>query len=184
MIKQFLKLMAIAVFISGIEAIANAQKITHLYNAVAQVKQINQETPIIDLVLPDKAQVILKGDGTKSGRLIKVDSKNKQIQLEHNGHTGFVNITDIKEILLNGVAIVEGRKVVIRGNDNINLESLEEKLINFEITNSENGEATLKLTSTDNLEEVMRKNQDNFFILKEMSFEPPEMINIKYKVQP
>ena len=186
MIKQFLKLMAIAIFFSGIEAVANAQRLTHCYYSVAQLKQLDREAAQLDLVLPSRAEVILKREGdepqSQSGQLVNIDSK--QIQLAVAGQIRSINITDIKQILFKDYAILEGRRVYIRGNDNSDLKSLKEKLSNFIIANPDNGEATLRLTSTSNSEEVVRVNQDNFYIVREMTFESPEIINIRYKVQP
>ena len=180
--------MAIAIFFSGIEAVANAQRLTHCYYSVAQLKQLDREAAQLDLVLPSRAEVILKREGdepqSQSGQLVNIDGK--QIQLAVAGQIRSINITDIKQILFKDYAILEGRRVYIRGNgnDNSDLKSLKEKLSNFIIANPDNGEATLRLTSTSNSEEVVRGNQDNFYIVREMTFESPEIINIRYKVQP
>ena len=186
--KEFLKLMAIAIFFSGIEQVVNAQQLTHCYNLAAQVKQLDEEATQLDLVLPSSAEVILKSEGdepeSKSGRLINIDYKNKQIQLEMASEIESINIINIKQILFKGYAILNERKIAIRDNENIDLIPLAEKLSNFQLVNPSSGEATLQLTSISNPEEVVRDNQDNFYIVKEMSFESPEIINIRYKVQP
>ena len=189
MIKQFLKLMVIAILFSRIEVVAKAQKLTHRYNSIAQVKQFDPETAQLNLVLPYWAEVILKSDGSdaqsKSGNLVSIDYENQQIQLAINQETDLINITSIKQILFKGPVELKGRGRVyirdIRGSMLINPIPLVEKLSNFQLINPSTGTAKLQLTSIPNTENLV---QDAYYIVREISFESPETINIKYELQP
>lgn len=185
MIKQFLKLMVIAILFSRIEAVAKAQKLTNRYNSIAQVKQFEPETAQLNLVLPYWAKVILKSDGSdaqsKSGNLVSIDYENQQIQLAINQETDFINISSIQQISFRGFVVLKGREIYIRGTNRINQIPLVEKLSNFQLINPSTGTAKLQLTSIPDPENLA---QDAYYIVREISFESPEIINIKYEVQP
>ena len=179
--KEFLKLIAITLFFSGIEIAANAQELSKYCSQVAQVEQLNRLSKQVDLVFPSVAEVILKSpeNESQSGRLISID--DRQIQLEIANQTTSIEVANVKQILFRGYALLNGRKVVIRGTPNIDLISLSEKLSNLELVNPIEGTAKLELTSLPDAEKFA---QDGYYIVSEISFESPEILNIKYRIQP
>ena len=182
--KEFLKLIAIAVFFSGMEIAANAQELSNYQSQVAQVNQVEQLDRLyqqIDLVFPSVAEVILKNPAneSKSGRLVSIN--DRQIQLEIAGETSSIDVDNVKHIFFRGYVLLDGRKVVIRGSQNINLGSSRGKLSNLELIDPIEGTARFEFTSISDLEEL---SQDYYYIVDEMNFESPNTIEIKYKLQP
>ena len=182
--KEFLKLMAIAVFFSGMEIAANAQELSNHHSQVAQinsVEPVDRLSKKVDLVIPSVAEVILKSpnNSSQSGRLVSVD--DRQIQLEIAGETSSIEVGNVKHIFFRGYVLLNGRKVVIRGNQSIGLRSSKGKLSNLQLIDPIEGKAQFEFASVSDLEEL---SQDYYYILDEMSFESPETLNIKYRIQP
>ena len=178
--KEFLKLMAIAVLFSAMQITVNAQELSQYDSQVAQVQQLNRLSQQVDLVLPSVAEVILKSPAneSKSGRLISID--DRQIQLEIANEISTIDVANVKQIFFRGYVLLNGRKVVIRGTQNINLISLSEKLSNLKLINPIEGRAQLALTSIVDAEKFA---EDGYHIVSEISFESPEILNIKYRIQ-
>ena len=178
--KEFLKLMAIAVLFSAMQITVNAQELSKYDSQVAQVQQLNRLSKQVELVLPSVAEVILNSPAneSKSGRLISID--NRQIQLEIAHEITSIDVENVKQIFFRGYVLLNGRKVVIRGTQNINLISLSEKLSNLKLINPIEGRAQLALTSIPDAEKFA---EDGYYIVNEMSFESPEILNIKYRIQ-
>ena len=179
--KEFLKLMAIAVLFSAMQITVNAQELSQYDSQVAQVQQLNRLSQQVDLVLPSVAEVILKSPAneSKSGRLISIN--DRQIQLEIANEISVIDVANVKQIFFRGYVLLNGRKVVIRGTQNINnLISLSEKLSNLKLINPIEGRAQLALTSILDAEKFA---EDGYHIVSEMSFESPEILNIKYRIQ-
>ena len=178
--KEFLKLMAIAVLFSATQITVNAQELSKYDSQLAQVQQLNRLSKQVDLVFPSVAEVILNSPAneSKSGRLISID--DLQIQLEIAHEIISIDVTNVKHIFFRGYVLLNGRKVVIRGTQNIDLISLSEKLSNLKFINPVEGKARLVLTSIVDAEKFA---EDGYHIVSEMSFESPEILNIKYRIQ-
>lgn len=182
--KEFLKLIAITILFSAIEQAAYAQPLIPDTDLPSQEK-LDRQAAQVDLVLPSVAEVFLKSAGgestseSQSGRLINIEEE--RIQLENAGVTKDINIADVEQIVFRGYAVLNSRKIAIRGNGNGDSKSVVERLRNFQIISQDEGNARLELTSAPDASEF---TQDYYYIVREMSFDSPETINIKYKVQP
>lgn len=184
MSKEFLKLITIALIFAGIEIAANAQELANYQSQVAQitpVEQLDRLSQQVELVLPSIAEVILKNptNSSKSGRLVGIN--DSQIQLEIAGETDSIEVNNVKYISFRGYVLLDGRKVVIRGEGNIPLKSWRGKLSNLKLIDPIEGKARFEFTSISDLEEL---SQDYYYIVDELNFESADTIEIKYKPQP
>jgi len=176
---------ALVVLASGIWG-CNQKPPPKLPLVVNVTKTIPQADPLIPVVLPPTAKVILKEGQPKSGRLTAINPKTQQITL-FSGKDSNIAIATIDRVAFEGEVILRSSgKIVIRGEKNktspgSNQKTWTEPLENFSWRDLSQGKAAIQLTSVpqDELIGIQSVAVDSTYVVEEMRFEPLENIQIK-----
>ncbi len=186
--KAFLKVLVVTVFVSTTGLAGYASQPSSHQNSLAQAQNVPGQDSPIPVFLPNLANVELKDGGSMSGRLTAVDSQTQQIKLELSGESATVAIAEIEKVQFRGKVTLRGRPIFIRGDEDEtsadnNRKTWSEPLTNFRVINSNEGEAQIKLTSVSKLDlrGIRSVAASSSYVVDEIQFDSSGMITLKVK---
>lgn len=186
MIKNLIKFVSICAVTSlSILCLSNLPALTQQKPLIAN-KQVNLSAQLMPVLLPKQANIYLKEGQSMSARLTNIDSQAKKMTISLSGESRTVSNQDVDRIVFEGdVTLRQNKTIVItpRGeNDPITAPQiqLKEPLTNVKIIDATRGKAEIQLTSLDEkiLKGIIDVLQTNDYVIQEIKFESPELINI------
>lgn len=180
--KKSYQVVIIMSLLSSIEVAMSSLFALSDQSLLSQVRNTNNNIPVN---LPSSAKVILNQGGSMSGRLTNIDATNEEITLELSGQSTQVTVKKIKQIEFEGEVILQGQRLVIRGEDNAsnnNQKTWTEPLANFTITNAQTGAGEIKLTSITNqgeLRGILAVANKSNYVVDQIVFEASGKVRIK-----
>jgi hypothetical protein len=171
---------ALLVLVSGVEGYAQQPTLEPKETDV--IKIAFQANPSIPLTIPPEVNVKMKKGQDKSGLLRAMDSQ--EITL-FSGKSSTINVATIDKMLFKGeVVLRDGKRHVIRGNNNQNSPNNNQKVWQEPLKNfrmKDPGKAEVTLTSVTNpleLRGIINVLQSSSYVVKEIEFKPSGIISI------
>lgn len=141
-----------------------------------KAKIVQAQAQVVPIVLPCLAKAILKGGGSKSGRITGIDAKIQQLILSQGKQSESIGITQIEKVKFYQeceASVRGGELSPIRGEKRIWSDI---PLNNLRIRDANKGRAEVRLPS--GVDPQIGKDRGSVYVVEELSFATGNKVNL------
>ena len=143
-----------------------------------EIKSTKVQNNTVTVALPYDATVTLKTGSIMSGKITVFDQQQSMITLQRSGQSKKISMTDITKVKFGRqVKFIHSGEVIIRGGDDDfdpnTIQTWQEPLNHFKITNGQDGKAEVILSNTSKgkLRGIIAVSQTNTYVVDELNFD-------------